>query len=179
MKLLEVLRKKDRTLLEMHVGMIFFGLLCQVTGAFFVKDQLRYALSLWCGIAGAMLGAYHMYRVLDKSLDQGEAAVKLIFRGYIFRYALIVLIMLIIIKTEVMNPLVVFLGYMSLKVTALIQPLTHKLSNKIFCETDPEPQPMMSEDSALEDSRQENEPLQPPDAEPVKENIVEEGSEPV
>lgn len=163
MRLLEVLRKKDRTLLEMHAGMIFFGLLCQVTGAFFVKEQGRYALSLWCGIVLAMLGAYHMYRVLDRSLDQGEAAVKLIFRGYIFRYALFVLIILIIIKTEVMNPLIVFLGYMSLKVTALIQPFTHKLSNKIFHETDPEPQPMAPQDSSPEDSDKAQELTQPMD----------------
>ena len=54
--------------------------------------------------------------------------------------------MLMIIMTETLNPLVVFLGYMSLKVTALIQPFTHKLCNKIFHETDPEPQPMPEEE---------------------------------
>ena len=73
---------------------------------------------------------------------QVEAAVKLIIKGYGIRYVLIVLIMLIIIMTKIMNPLVVFLGYMSLKVTALMQPITHKLTNYYFQETDPDPEPM-------------------------------------
>ena len=150
----EVLRKKNRTLLEMHMGMLFFGSLCQIIGLIcglaglkVLQNQWNYALSLWFGIVLAMISAVHMYRTLDRSLDQGEAAVKMIFKGYGIRYVLIVLIMLIIMMTEVMNPLVVFLGYMSLKVTALMQPITHKLCNKFFHETDPVPEPMMFEES--------------------------------
>lgn len=154
----EVLRKKNRTLLEMHIGMLFFGCLCQIIGLIcgfaglkVLQNQWNYALSLWCGIVLAMISAVHMYRTLDRSLDQGEAAVKMIFKGYGIRYVLIVLIMLIIMITEVMNPLVVFLGYMSLKVTALMQPITHKLCNKFFRETDPEPEPMPIEEEEYPD----------------------------
>lgn len=153
MNLKEVLRRKNRTLLEMHIGMLFFGLLCQIMGvlcalggAKVLQDQRDYSLSLWVGIVLAMLSAIHMYRTLDRSLDQGEAAVKMIFKGYVIRYVLIVLIMLIIIVTKMMNPLVVFLGYMSLKVMALMQPITHKLTNYYFQETDPEPEPMPIEE---------------------------------
>lgn len=153
MNLKEVLRKKNRTLLEMHIGMLFLGLLCQIVGVFLalagvkvLQDQWEYALSLWVGIVLAMLSAVHMYRTLDRSLDLGEAAAKMIFRGYVIRYVLIVLIMLIIIMTKIMNPLVVFLGYMSLKVTALMQPITHKLTNYYFHEADPEPEPMPIEE---------------------------------
>lgn len=152
MKLLEVLRGKNRTLLEMHIGMVFFGLVCQLigmicyfTGILKLNIPWNDALSLWFGVGAAMLSACHMYRTLDRSLDFGEAAVKMIFKGYIIRYVLIVAIMLIIIVTDFMNPLEVFLGYMSLKVTALIQPFTHKLCNKMFHETDPEPEPIVEE----------------------------------
>lgn len=143
MKLLEVLRKRNRTLLEMHIGMIFFGLVCQLagmiclfTGIMEMHNPWNDTLSLWVGVGAAMLSACHMYRTLDRSLDFGEAAVKMIFKGYILRYVLIVAIMLIIIITGIMNPLEVFLGYMSLKVAALIQPFTHKLCNKMFHQTD-------------------------------------------
>ena len=149
----EVLRKKNRTLLEMHIGMLFFGLLCQGAGGLCalggvkaLQDQRDYSFSLWFGVVLAMLSAIHMYRTLDRSLDQGEAAVKLIIKGYGIRYVLIVLIMLIIIMTKIMNPLVVFLGYMSMKVTALMQPITHKLTNYYFQETDPKPEPMPIEE---------------------------------
>ena len=42
--------------------------------------------------------------------------------------------MFIIMITEVMNPLVVFLAYMGMKVAAFLQPFTHKLCNKLFHE---------------------------------------------
>ena len=147
MKLLEILRQKNRTLLEMYLGMLFLGIVCQTVGAFLVKNQGRYALSLWLGILLAALGAYHLYRTLDKGLDYEEkTATKLIFRGYVIRYTALVIILAIIMLTEVLNPLVVFMGYMSLKVTALMQPITHKLCNKLFHETDPVPQALPEEE---------------------------------
>ena len=158
MKVLEMLRRKPRTLLEMYVGMILFGLICQlagllirISGVLEWQARWRYTCSLWFGIAAAILSAWHMYRTLDRSLDFGEAAVKLIFKGYIFRYVLIVLIMLIIIMTEVLNPLIAFGGYMSLKVSALIQPFTHKICNKIFNETEPEPESLPVEENLAEE----------------------------
>lgn len=142
MAVLERLRKRNRTLLEMHIGMIFYGLVCQIVGALLVKDQLYYAVSLWFGILMAAVSAVHMHRSLDRALGSERNATKLVMRDFLIRYACIVAILLIIIKTGIMNPLIVFLAYMSLKGTALIQPFTHKLCNKIFRETDPVPQAM-------------------------------------
>jgi hypothetical protein len=133
----------------MHIGMLFFGAVFQIigaagflTGISFLSDLFIYTLSLWVGVFLAMLSAYHIYRTLDRSLDLGEAASKLIVRGYYIRYVCIVAIMIMIIVTGVLNPLVTFWGYMSLKVTALMQPVTHRLCNRFFGETDPEPEPI-------------------------------------
>lgn len=52
--------------------------------------------------------------------------------------------------TQALDPIVFFIGYMSLKVTAYLQPITHKLCNKLFHETDPEPEPMPEEDVSRE-----------------------------
>ena len=98
-----------------------------MVGAFIVTDQVLYAKSLWFGILLAAVSAFHMYRSLDRALDYGKNAAKMIFRSYLLRYVLIALILFIIMVTEVMNPLVVFMAYMSLKITALVQPITHKL----------------------------------------------------
>lgn len=146
MKIIEALKERNRTLLEMHIGMLFIGIVCQLVGAFIVKNQARYAAGLWFGILMAAVSAVHMHRSLDRALSMGEGASKLVLRDYMIRYVCIVVILLIIIKTEVMNPLVVFMAYMSLKVTALIQPITHKLCNKIFHETDPVPQALPEEE---------------------------------
>lgn len=151
MKIIETLKRKNRTLLEMHTGILFLGLICQIVGAFIVQNQAFYAKSLWFGILLSMTGAVHMYRSLDRALDYDEKnATKLMFRAYMIRYIFIVVIMAIIMVTEVLNPLVVFMAYMSLKVTAYIQPITHRLFNILFHETDPIPQ-AMPEEEPLED----------------------------
>lgn len=140
MKIIEALRKINRTVLEMQIGILFLGIVCQVIGAMIVTNQKLYACSLWFGICLSMISTVHMYRTLDAALDFDEKnATKIITRGYLTRYVLLVVILSIIMVTEVMNPLVVFMGYMSLKVTAYLQPITHKLCNKMFHETDPVP----------------------------------------
>lgn len=125
------MRKINRTLLEMLTGIVLTGAVCQAVGAFIVKDQAFYAKSLWFGILLAMASAVHMYRSLDRALDRGQDASKLIFRSYLIRYVLIAVILFIIMVTEALNPLIVFMAYMSLKVTAFLQPFTHKLYNKL------------------------------------------------
>ena len=145
MKIIEKLKQKNRTLLEMQIGMAFFGLVCQIVGALLVENQMAYAVSLWFGVAFAFAASIHMYRTLEKALWLGGDASAVVTRGFIFRYALVAAVAIILCMTEVMNPLIFFLGYMSLKVTAYIQPITHKLCNKLFSETDPVPEPLPEE----------------------------------
>lgn len=144
MSLLETLKSKNRTLLEMHIGIMFFGLICQIIGAFIVKNQVNYALSLWFGIVTAMVSAYHMNRTLERALESGANAGGIALKGYLFRYIMLFIILLIAVIVDPMNPLVVFLAYMSLKISALIEPVTHKLVNKIFREEDNVPNPLAS-----------------------------------
>lgn len=149
MQIIEMLKKVNRTLLEMYLGLFFWAIVCQIVGAVFTDNQLYYAKSLWFGILFAVISILHMYRSLDRALDFGEKdANKMILRGYLIRYVLFILILFIIMYTEVMNPLIVFLAYMGIKVTALIQPITHKLCNKMFHETDPVPEPIPEDVSA-------------------------------
>lgn len=156
----ELLKKTDRTLLEMHTGMLLFGIVCQIVGAFIVENQARYAGSLWFGILFAAVGSIHMARTLDRALTDNGNAARIITRGYAFRYIMVVVILLIISVTEVLDTLVVFLGYMSLKVTAYIQPLTHRFYNMLFHETDPVPQALPDEeDEGAENVSREGESL--------------------
>ena len=144
--MINFLKKTDRTLLEMHTGMLLFGLICQIVGAFITKNQLRYAESLWFGILFAAVGSIHMARTLDRALIDPSCTAKVLTRGYILRYIAVAAIFIAISLTGVLNPLIVFLGYMSMKVTAYLQPLTHKFYNKLFHETDPVPQPLPEEE---------------------------------
>ena len=139
MKIIETLKKTNRTLLEMQLGMVFFGVVCQAAGVWFVEDKGNYTLSLWFGVAFAVAGSIHMCRTLDRALLSGGDASGIVTRGYLFRYCMVAAVLIVISVTGAMNPLTFFLGYMSLKVTAYLQPITHKLCNKLFHEVDPEP----------------------------------------
>ena len=130
--------------------MLFFGLVCQLAGMFFVRERWNYAVSLWFGVAFAMAGSIHMCRTLDRALSCGKDAPGIVTRGYLFRYAIVAVVLVVISMTEVLSPLVFFLGYMSLKVTAYLQPITHKLCNRLFGERDPEPEPLPEEAGAQE-----------------------------
>lgn len=145
-----MLKKADRTLLEMHTGMLVFGLVCQLVGCFLAKEQLRYAGSLWLGVFLAIAGSIHMGRTLDRALSIPESASKVLVSGYVVRYSVIAVIFIAISITEVLNPLIAFLGYMSLKVAAYLQPFTHKFYNALFHETDPVAQ-ALPEDLEAED----------------------------
>lgn len=144
---MKYLKRADRTLLEMHTGMLLYGIVCQVVGAFLAKDQLRYASSLWFGILFAVTGSIHMARTLDRALTDCGSASKIITRGYVFRYLMVAVILAVISVTDVMDTLIVFLAYMSLKITAYLQPFTHKFYNMLFHETDPVPQALPDEET--------------------------------
>ncbi len=140
---METLKKANRTLLEMWTGILLLGIILQVAGTFLVKDRILYTESLWFGILLSLTSTVHMYRYLDRALDFDEkTATKMIFQGYLIRYVMLAVILAVIAVTGVLNFLVVLMAYMSLKVTALIQPITHKVYNKLFHEEDPVPMPM-------------------------------------
>ncbi|MCI9438162.1 MAG: ATP synthase subunit I [Lachnospiraceae bacterium] len=157
MRIIEELRKRNRTLLEMHVGMLFYGIVCQLAGVLLVGNRWSFAASLWFGIAFAVAGSIHMCRTLERALPCGGDASGIVTRGYLFRYVMVAAVLVVISVTEAMNPLVFFLGYMSLKVTAYLQPITHKLCNRLFREEDPEAEPLTEDPLSEETVAQEGE----------------------
>ena len=144
--MIEKLRKINRALLELCLGIIFLGLLCQLIGMWFAESKLYYSLALWLGVLLAFITAVHMYRTLDKALDYGADAVKMVTKANLIRYGCIVVVFGIVLLTGVLNPLISFMGIMTLKVAAYMQPFTHKLCNKFFHEVDPIPQPLPEEE---------------------------------
>ncbi len=144
--MIEKLKRINRALLELCLGIFFVGALCQIIGMWFAKDKLFYTLALWLGVLLAFITAIHMYRTLDKALDLGDNATKVVTKANLLRYGCIVIVFGVVLLTDVLNPLIAFMGLMSLKVAAYLQPFTHKLCNKVFHEVDPIPQPLPEEE---------------------------------
>ena len=144
--MIERVKKINRALVELWMGILFTGLVFQLVGMWFTEDKVLYTIALWIGIVLALVTVVHMYRTLDRALDLGAGAQKAVTVANMIRYAAVVIVFLIVLLTKVLNPLVTFLGIMSLKVAAYLQPFTHKLCNKIFHEVDPIPEPMPDEE---------------------------------
>ena len=119
---------KDETLLEMLLAMPAFGLVCQITLVWFVEDKLGYSLGLWVGILTAACMAIHMNRSFEIAFQYDErTAQKIVIKNNLIRYACVVIICFLVMKSGFINPLATFLGIMVLKVSAYLQPFTHKL----------------------------------------------------
>ncbi len=153
MKIIEALRSRNRTLLELHIGILFWAMAAAIVGSILPLDAWGLGRGAYlCSIAAAALGAaaaaVHMQRCLERALGLDEkSAGKLITRGYLIRYAVFVIIAIVSAAGDLLNPLVLCLGYILLmKAAAYSQPFTHKLCNKLFHETDPVPEPVSDEE---------------------------------
>ncbi|MBQ7954475.1 MAG: hypothetical protein IJ282_01875 [Lachnospiraceae bacterium] len=146
--MIEKIRGWNRTLLELEMGIVLFGLAVQITGVWFAKDKVDYSAGIWLGILIAMWAAAHMAYVLNRAFSGPEEDVtKRMARGSVIRYVAIVLAYGAVVLSGAGNPVLAFIGIMGLKVAAYIQPFTHKFTNWIFHETDPVPEPLLEEET--------------------------------
>lgn len=123
------LRKINTALPGLLVGIILFGVLCQVFGLFFVEDKAGYSIGLWIGVLTAIFMAFHMAITLNSAVERDvKGAQAAATRQNIIRYLVVVIILGILMLTGIGNPLAAFAGVMGLKVSAYLQPLFAKLS---------------------------------------------------
>lgn len=147
MKIIEVLKNRNRTLLEVYAGTLFWAAAATAAGMLLPLEawgipRREYVAGIWTAAVLVGISTLHMQRILERALEFDEGtATKLIFRGYLIRYASFALILMITALKEILNPLVLCLGYLLImKVAVYSQPFTHKLFNKLFRETDPTPE---------------------------------------
>lgn len=124
--------QNNETLLEMWIGTILFGVLCQISVVWFLKDKSDYSIGLWLGIVAALLTVLHLNISLDKALDLGEGGAKkhMVIQNLVRYFVLIIFLGLLMI-TDFANPLAAFLGLMGVKAGAYLQPLIHKMISRI------------------------------------------------
>ncbi|MCQ2492657.1 MAG: ATP synthase subunit I [Lachnospiraceae bacterium] len=115
----------------MWIGEVLFLLLCEAIGVLLVQDKIGYTVGLVLGVILAMVSTYHIWYVLDQALDYDEkTAEKMIGTKYLIRYLAIIILILLLYFTGIGSPFAAFLGYMSLKAGAYIQPLIDKVNKK-------------------------------------------------
>lgn len=127
-----MLRRINQVLPELEIGILFYGIVVQLAGVWFVEDKVRYSTGLWIGIILAMGSAVHMAMVLRDSMDLAEkgARTKTTF-GYMLRYAVIVVVCLLTGYLNLGNVVTLFIGVLGLKAGAYLQPFTHRVISKL------------------------------------------------
>ena len=120
--------EKNSTLLELIVGSIFWGILCQVVCLLFFKSYLYNAVGLWVGVALAIGLVIHMNRSIEDGLELGgEDGVKHMQKGTMTRLVIAFVVMGAVMYLKWGNPLSLLAGVMALKVAAYLQPIVHRI----------------------------------------------------
>ena len=124
--------KINDTLLDLLIGILLWGILCQVIPIWFLSDKLKYSIGLWIGTITAGVVAYRMWWAIDQAVntDRGGAEKMIRMHG-IVRYILIVLVLGLVYYLNIGDVFSAFLGIIGLKVAVYIQPFTHKLCLKL------------------------------------------------
>lgn len=124
--------EEKQTLCDLIVGILFFVLLF-LLGNFIVENYFAYTLGLILGGAVSVGMSFHMYSSLQKAiLYDGENAQKKVQIGSLIRMIVMVIaLVLSVILPQYISFLGVAFGILSLKFSAYLQPLTHKVLKKI------------------------------------------------
>lgn len=128
-----MLRRLNDALPELILGIIVYGVIVELAGVWFVEDKIRYSTGLLIGIVLACGMAINIATVLWDAVDVGgesKARAKIVAKS-IMRYAVVVVVFVIMMKFRLGNLYTAFIGVMGLKVAAYLQPFTHKAILKI------------------------------------------------
>ena len=96
----ELLKKINETVLELWLGILIWGVLCQLIPVWFVQNRWGYSLGLWIGIVLGGASAYHMWWALDRGLDDEGSAQNYIRKLSLLRYAVILIVFGVLMITR-------------------------------------------------------------------------------
>ena len=125
-----MLKRLNDALPELVLGIIVYGIVVELAGVWFVTDKLRYTTGLVIGIALAVGMAVNMAIVLRDAVEiyGGEHAQAKIIAKSILR---VVIVFFVMMKFNLGNLFTAFIGVLGLKISAYLQPFTHKFVLKL------------------------------------------------
>ena len=115
------------------LGIIVYGVIVELAGVWFVTDKVRYTTGLLIGISLACGMAVNIATVLRDAVElYGEDnAKKKIVAKSLLRYAVVVIVFFVMMKWNLGNLITAFIGVLGLKVSAYLQPFTHRVIQKL------------------------------------------------
>ena len=114
--------------MELLAGILVFGVILQVICLLAFQNDVYNAIGLWAGIAVALFMAIHMKRSIEDSLDIGEEnATSHARNAYAKRTGISLAVIAVIVCFKLGNPITLVVGIFPLKLSAYLQPFTHKV----------------------------------------------------
>ena len=122
------MQETKQTLYELIIGVVLCGFLFLI-GNIFADNRIAYTLGLLIGCIVAGVMSAHMHHSLEQAmLYDTENATKKVQKGTFLRFLLMVAALAAaLIFPEWISVIGVALGVLSLKFSAYLQPLTHKV----------------------------------------------------
>ena len=129
----KMLRRINDALPGLVLGIIVYGVIVELAGVWFVTDKVRYTTGLLIGISLACGMAVNIATVLRDAVElYGEDnAKKKIVAKSLLRYAVVVIVFFVMMKWNLGNLITAFIGVLGLKVSAYLQPFTHRVIQKL------------------------------------------------
>ena len=124
-----MLRRINDVLPELVLGIVIYGVIVELAGVWFVADKLRYSTGLLIGISLAIGMAINIAVVIRDAVEiYGEDGAKnrVIIKS-VLRYLIVVVVFFVMMKFNLGNLFTAFIGVLGLKVSAYLQPFTHKV----------------------------------------------------
>ena len=124
-----MLRRINDVLPELVLGIVIYGIIVEIAGVWFVADKLRYSTGLLIGISLAIGMAINIAVVIRDAVEiYGEDGAKnRVIVKSILRYLIVVVVFFTMMKFNLGNLFTAFIGVLGLKVSAYLQPFTHKV----------------------------------------------------
>lgn len=133
-----MLRRINDALPELVLGILIYGIIVELAGVWFVADKLRYSSGLLIGISLAVGMAINIAVVIRDAVEiYGEDGAKnrVIIKS-VLRYLIVVVVFFMMMKYNLGNLFSAFIGVLGLKISAYLQPFTHRTILKLQGKSD-------------------------------------------
>ena len=133
-----MLRRINDALPELVLGILIYGVIVELAGVWFVADKLRYSSGLLIGISLAVGMAINIAVVIRDAVEiYGEDGAKnrVIIKS-VLRYLIVVIVFFVMMKYNLGNLFSAFIGVLGLKISAYLQPFTHRTILKLHGKSD-------------------------------------------
>lgn len=119
------------TLMELILGILIYAVPVEIIVLLVADRKLFSTIGFFAGVALAVFMTIHMAIIIEESVSRGEVgALKHVRFGYIIRIAVFLVVFLALFFLGIGDVVAALFGLISLKVSAYLRPLTHKVTQK-------------------------------------------------